>query len=227
MSRSGKQCPAYHNVGSEKPHIHNVLQRGKAESGSRGIYDAVNGLPEIAAPVDADPNCDEFEELFDGADQQEAHLCRADEVFLWQDGPCDILQNKCGNGTGAPPEKHTTNIRKRPLILAGLPVEIPQPKQPGHEPENRKNRHQIITSELTLLALDRITQSYRRAKASTAANKPAGQCFRRAGQIKSDLSHAIGPEFCRSEERANGRQSRVPRGTVPQCKWHNTCERLH
>jgi len=70
-------------------------------------------------------------------------------------------------------------------------VEIQQPKQSGNKPENRKNRHQIITSELTLLALDRITQSYRRAKASRKANKPAGQCFGRAEEIKSDLSHAI------------------------------------
>ena len=227
MSRSGKQCPAYHNGGSEKPHIHNVLQRGKAEGGSRGIYDAVNGLPEIAAPVNAHPNCYQFEELFDGADQQKANLCGLQEVFLWQDGPCDILQSKCGNSTGAPPEKHATNIRKRPLILAGLPVEIPQPKQSRHEPQNRKNRHQIITSELTLLALDRITQSYRRAKASTAANKPAGQCFWRAGEIKSDLSHAIGPPFCRSEEWRTTGNPAFRSGTVPQCKWHNTCERLH
>ena len=164
----------------------------------------------------------QFEELFDGADQQKAYLCGLHEVFLWQDGPCDILQSKCGNGTGAPPEKHATNISKRPLILAGLPVEIPQPKQSGHEPENRKNRHQIITSELTLLALDRITQSYRRAKASTAANKPAGQCFWRAGEIKSDLSHAIGPAFCRSEERRmtgnpafRAGRSHSANGTIP------------
>ena len=136
--------------------------------------------------------------------------------------PVTFSRANVGIGTGAPPEKHATNISKRPLILARLPVEIPQPKQSRHEPQNRKNRHQIITSELTLLALDRITQSYRRAKASTAANKPAGQCFWRAGEIKSDLSHAIGPAFCRSEERRTtgnpafrAGRSHSANGTIP------------
>ena len=214
-------------AGPRKPHIHNVLQRGKAEGGSRGIYDAVNGLPEIAAPVNADPNCYQFEELFDGADQQEAYLCGLQEVFLWQDGPCDILQSKCGNSTGAPPEKHATNISKRPLILAGLPVEIPQPKQSGHEPQNRKNRTPNHYLGIDFVGLGPYNTELPKSQGFDGSQQ-AGRAMllaRRRNQEQSFPCNRTG--ILPVGGRANDRQSRVSSGTVPQCKWHNTCERLH
>lgn len=127
MSRRGEDNPLHENSGTEEQHVDGILHGGKADGRGSAVHDAVDGLPEICAAIDADPDSEQFQNFLDGRNEEEAEAKGAPQTPRTKGSLGEVFENRGGDRAQASPQKHATYVFKGPGSVGVFPIEIAQP----------------------------------------------------------------------------------------------------